>query len=168
MELLKDKHKGLELVEPNWNQEKLQQEFSRLISAYKLGIWTALADKPQELIHVMNSILSLYSSQLKNAQVNTPGKIVRHMAEAIVNLSGGVVYVSGDDKQATLVYESHPMWDEMKQQPAMQVFFQKEKLATITALYKDILEAFAANFNLSVEFSLPLERPLVEITLKAK
>lgn len=142
----------------------MRTEFSKFITCYKMAIWNVLLEKPELINPVLQSLTKNYTAFIKSSGITTPEQLVQYMAETIVNLAGGEASVKINGNSATLVYESHPMWQELSSREEMKKLLSDEKRPLLMEASNNLLQSLAQSFGCYATFEMTLNKPLAEIT----
>lgn len=151
-------------IKQDWDVTRMRNEFSKFITCYKMAIWNTLLDRPELINPVLQALIKNYTAFIKSSGITTSEQLVQYMAEMIVNLAGGEASVRLNGDSATLVYESHPMWEELSKREDMQKMLSDEKRPLVMEATNNILQSLAQSFGCSATFAMTLNKPLMEIT----
>lgn len=135
-------------VDTKWETKKTQEENARIVAAIYLSAFETLSkygEKAHEEFEA--SIRKFKIDNYKAHGVKTPLDLVRAIAETEFNVFGSQIEISGDEKKATLKYNSCGMW-EATQKLHKFTAEQEEKMGkTCQASYTKIAEAFGLKFE---------------------
>ena len=103
-------------VEIKWPVNKVQEAAARVLANHMLAAQTVLAKYgPEAFEQFDKQILAGKLEYYKSVGVKTPIDLVRAMGEFESNVFGSKAEIWGDDKQASLTYESCGIFNAMKE-----------------------------------------------------
>lgn len=149
-------------VEPSWGIDRLRQEAYDIIAIYKLAVWSALKDHPDLLAKVHDAVFAEMKRKTKTAGVYTPIELAGYFADLIVNFTGGKVSISGDEKEASLMYEDIPNWDQFKQ--ALDLTPQSRE--QMTRQIQSSMNLLGNRLGMTIGEEIDFERPFVKMTFR--
>jgi len=102
-------------VEIKWPLAKVQEKTARVLADNMLAVQSVLAKYgPEALEQYDKQILANKVEYYRGIGVKTPIDLVRAMGEFEGNLFGSKIEIWGDDKQASLTYDSCAIFNAMK------------------------------------------------------
>jgi hypothetical protein len=149
-------------VIPSWSCEKVRQETASFVGAYKMAMWNTLKDQPDLLLRFQDQVFQDRMQDMESKGISkTPLGLVMYLAELTVNMAGGVISVSGDDREATISYDEIAGWDRFKSQLGTD-----QERAELLTLMQSTLNRFSARlgFRCTVQALLDSPQPLLRIT----
>lgn len=103
-------------VEAKWNVQKLQEEAARVVAGNCLAAHQVLSKYGEQAVKEYQTVARNYKiNYLKSLGVKTPVEIAKALAEVEANVFGSKIEIVGDDKTASLTYNSCGMWNAIQQ-----------------------------------------------------
>ena len=103
-------------VEAKWNVQKLQEEAARVVASNCLAAHQVLSKYGEQAVKEYQTVARNYKvNYLKSLGVKTPVEIAKALAEVEANVFGSKIEIVGDDKTASLTYDSCGMWNAIQQ-----------------------------------------------------
>lgn len=151
-------------IQPTWDASRMRQEFGAIIMEYKLGLWESLKDQPETLAKVHGTIVAKFVEMMHLKGLDTPLQLATYLGELTTNLVGGEVFVDGNDKHGTVVYESLPGWDAMKE----RLDLSERGRAQLMEYAQAAVNRFASEFGFDCQIDANWERPVMTMTFTQK
>jgi len=151
---------SLTKVQPSWSVERMRQETGELIGLYKVSIWTELKDHPEILNKVRDAFFANFEGRPEVKGIKTPLDLVTYLAELAVNLVGATVSISGDEKEATIVYDELPNRDMIHKTLHVTPELQEE----MAKQFQNTIQKFSARFGFKCEAEVKFDHPIAKIT----
>ncbi|HEY9775505.1 MAG TPA: hypothetical protein V6C81_17195 [Planktothrix sp.] len=103
-------------VEQKWDTHKIQEEIARLMGVQYLTTMNVLQKVGGEkAVHEFQAAMRQNKVEhYKKLGANTPVELVKLMSEFEANVFGSKIEIWGDEKSASLKYDSCAMWNAMK------------------------------------------------------
>src|SRR4030095_4305656 len=102
-------------VEIKWPVNKVQEQAARVLANHMLAAQTVLAKYgPEAFEQFDKQLVASKVEYYKSVGVKTPIDLVRAMGEFEGNVFGSKIEIWGDDKQASLTYDSCGVLNAMK------------------------------------------------------
>jgi len=99
-------------VEKKWDTKKVQERTSEVLASMLVSAYQALSKAGGEAHVEFNKLLTEHKvNHYKQLGIKTPIELAHAIAENDHNLFGSEVEVSGDDKKATVKWNSCNMWN---------------------------------------------------------
>jgi hypothetical protein len=103
-------------VEAKWPQAKAQEEAAQAMARILVSAINTLGKYGEEAMKEFDKQgRTLKVQHFKKLGVNSPIDLVKAMAEFDANVLGSKVEIAGDEKQASLSYQSCAIWNAMSQ-----------------------------------------------------
>lgn len=102
-------------VNTKWDSKKTAEVTSNIVAATWLAAWEVISkldEKAQQHFH--DALRQQKLNHYKTMNIKTPLDLVRAVAETEHNVYGSEIEISGDEKKATLKYNSCGMWEASK------------------------------------------------------
>jgi hypothetical protein len=149
-------------VEPSWAEERVRQETSDLMKAYKLAIWNTLKYHPELLIQLQKEIFEDRLKDMRSKGIaNTPLGLVLYLADLTVNLAGGSISICGNERKATISYDDVKGWDQFE-----SLIKTEQQQNELVSFMNDTLKRFSntMGFSCSTEVRFDTRPPVLRIT----
>jgi hypothetical protein len=102
-------------VEAKWSVQKLQEETARVMASNCLAAQQVLSKYGEEAVSEYKAVSRKFRvDYIKSLGAKTPYEVAKAMAEGEANLFGSKIVLSGDEKNASLTYNSCGMWEALK------------------------------------------------------
>lgn len=102
-------------VEPKWNQTQVHEATVAAMANNWLAAYSVLGKFGEQAIKEFEEASRTRKIEYYKRQgVKTPIDLVKVIAEFEANVFGSKIEIEGDDKNATLTYNSCAMWNAMK------------------------------------------------------
>ena len=98
------------IVEATWNLQRLQEELCKGAAHQYVHTISLLRKSAPDAIREFNAVFIANKTYFKHIGVETPGQLVRALAEIETNAFGGKMLVSGDEERASIRYEYCAEW----------------------------------------------------------
>jgi hypothetical protein len=135
-------------VETTWNTSKIQEEAARLAAVYSLTAHAVLAKFGEQALEQYSTLMRERKIEhYKQMGVKTPLELVNVMSEMEANLFGSKLEIWGDEKSATMKYDSCAMWNAMQKVGKLNA--QQEE--QIGSQWENCMRATANEFGFNLE-----------------
>jgi hypothetical protein len=135
-------------VNTKWNLEKTQQTTARLISSMYVSAFQTLAKYGEKAHEEFDTVLRQHKiDHYKQMGVKTPLDLVKAIAETDHNVFGSDIEISGDDKKATLKYNSCGMWEAMQKLHKFTPEQEEKMGAQCASSWTHIAKEFGFNYE---------------------
>lgn len=135
-------------VDKKWETKKVQEESARLVATIYMSAFETLSKYGEKAHEEFETLVRNHKiDRYRALGVKTPMDLVRAIAETEHNVFGSQIEICGDDKKATLRYNSCGMW-EATQKLHKMTEQQKEIMSkNCQASYTKIAQEFGLNFE---------------------
>ena len=108
------------VVEPKWNTTQIQEQVTRVYGLQFMTALQILAKYGEEAQKEFGTAMREHKlNYYKSLNVKTPIELVKAMSEFEANVFGSKIEIWGDEKSATLKYNSCAMWNAMQKHGKM-------------------------------------------------
>jgi hypothetical protein len=147
-------------IKPTWKPEQMHEMYSRMMANNMGAAMQVLCKQGEEAVKEFQdaSRKPMYA-YFHKLGVKTPIEILKAKAELEANIFGSKIEVWGDEKEATLHYNSCGMWNAMKEHG-----MPKEQEAKMCASMEQCVSNFAEEFGCKAE--VKFENDKATITLR--
>lgn len=149
-------------IEPDWTIEQVRLASTKLICTYKLAMWEVLRKHPQIMKEVQDAIMQSLVNDIHALGINTPIAFVKYLAELTVNLGGGKISISGNEKEATISYDEIPSWELMRE----KFLSDQDAKEEMIVLFKEAVERLSVKLGFSCHIEATLNRPIATMMFK--
>lgn len=135
-------------VETKWETKKVQEATTQMFAGLFLSaheVISKLGGKAQEEFEQL--LLKHKIEHYKKLGVKTPIELVKAIAETEHNVFGSQIEISGDEKRATLKYNSCGLWEASKKLGKFTPEQEKEKGERCAASMTQLAKEFGFNFE---------------------
>ena len=98
------------IVEATWKLRRLQEELCKGAAHQYVHTVSLLRKCAPDAIREFNAVFIANKTYFKHIGVESPGQLVRALAEIETNAFGGKMLVSGDEEKASIRYEYCAEW----------------------------------------------------------
>lgn len=138
-------------VEANWNVEKVREISSHIVANQFMAGWTVISKYGDSALEEFGKeIAHRKASHYKSIGVKSPLDLVRAIAETESNVFGSKITFWGDEKSASMSYDSCAMWEAMQKSCGSSCASTEEKLGKHFAHQTEI---FAKEFGFKPEMN---------------
>lgn len=150
-------------IEPTWDVDRVRKEAAKLIIEYKIAMSVAAQEDEDILEKMQNVFYADIVKQLAQKGISTPIALVRYLAELTVNLGGGSVSISGDDKEATIQYDELPGLEDLKEKMGLT---SPQKKTRMLEIYEKSLNRFSSLLGLKASVEVDFDKPFARIKFR--
>jgi hypothetical protein len=103
------------VVEPKWTTTQIQEQVTRIYAQQMLTAQQVLAKYGEQATQEFGNLMRENKlNHYRSLNVTTPIELVKAMSEFEANVFGSKIEIWGDDKSATLKYNSCGMWNAIQ------------------------------------------------------
>jgi len=146
-------------IKPTWKPEQMHEMYSRMMANNMGAAMQVLCKQGEPAVKEFQEIsrkpMYAYFHKLG---VKTPIEILKAKAELEANIFGSKIEVWGDDKEATLQYNSCGMWNAMKENG-----MPKEQEEKMCKSMEHCVSEFATEFGCKAETKFEGEKAIITL-----
>ncbi len=148
-------------VQANWTPAQTQEATVAVMAANCLAAFQVLSKYGEEAVTEYQTVSrQLRVDRLKTLGVTTPEQLVKTLAEFETNVFGSKIATTGDEKTATLTYESCAMWNAMKKAGK----FTPEQEEKMGESFQSCMTSLGKEFNLKTDVKFEGEGATITFT----
>lgn len=135
-------------VDTKWDTKKLQEVNTRVFASMYISAFQALSKQGEKAFDEFESTMRSFKIEAyKHLGVKTPLDLVRAIAETEFNLFGSQIEIIGDEKKATLKYNTCGIWDAMQKLHKFSPEQEELMGKNCQASHSKLAEAFGMKFE---------------------
>jgi hypothetical protein len=148
-------------VETNWTLTKVQEAASKAMTSQCLAVKNFIEKQgPGVFAEWQKVSIQPRVQHLKATGVKTPFELVKAMAEFETNVFGSKINIWGDDKLASLEYESCACWNNIQQMVKMT----EEEGKKFGEMFNQSIELMAKEFGFKGQVAFEGEKAVITFT----
>jgi len=146
-------------VEAKWSPKQIQEATVKTMAQNCLASHATVGKfGPDAVKELDKQLINGKVEYYKKVGVKTPVDLVKAMAEFETNVFGSKIQIQGDEKQASLIYESCAIWNTMKE---IGKFTPKQE-EEMGAGFEQCMQNLGKEFGFKTE--IKFEEPCATIT----
>lgn len=135
-------------VDTKWDTKKMQEVNTRIFASMYLSSFETLAKHGDKALEEFNTMMRNFKIEgYKALGVKTPMDLVRAIAETEYNLFGSQIEISGDEKRATLKYNTCGMWEACQKLHKLTAAQEEMMGKQCQSSHEKLAEAFGFTFE---------------------
>ena len=138
-------------VKATWPITKVQEQAARIAASNLSAAFQILSKHGEESVNEFKAAVRKFKvAHLKEVGVKTPLELANAVAEIEANVFGSQITISGDEKAATLTYQTCAMWNAMQKLNNFTPAEQEKMGAGFQTCMQDLANEFGFKANVQM------------------